>query len=149
MHDSLVIANRFLELAHKRGNSLTPIQLLKLVYLAHGWVLGLYGHPLIKDEIQAWQYGPIIPHLYNHIRRFKGNPIEGLLVSKKERLNEQEENIIQQVYDIYGHLSGSHLSSLTHQQGSPWEVCYQPNEFWPIISNDIIEDYYQRQANAK
>ncbi len=149
MHDSLVIANRFLELANKEKDSLTPMQLLKLVYLAHGWMLGLYGRPLVKDEIQAWQYGPVIPHLYNHIRKFKSNPVEGSLTCKEDELSRQEEDIIQQVYDIYGHLSGPHLSSLTHQQGSPWEVCYQPNEFWPIISNDIIEDYYQRQATAK
>lgn len=149
MHDSLVIANRFLELAHKRENSLTPIQLLKLVYLAHGWGLGLYGRPLIKDEIQAWQYGPIIPHLYSHIRSFKSNPVKGPLVCKEDELSKQEENIIQQVYDIYGYLSGPRLSLLTHQQGSPWEVSCQLNEFWPVISNDIIEDYYQRQATAK
>lgn len=149
MHDSVVIANRFLELAHKRGNSLIPIQLLKLVYLAHGWGLGLYGRPLIKDEIQAWQYGPVIPHLYSHIRSFKSNPVKGPLICDEEQLSRQEENIIQQVYDIYGHLSGPHLSLLTHQQGSPWEVSRQPNEFWTVISNDIIEDYYQRQATAK
>lgn len=35
MHDSRIIANRFLELAERNGDTLTPMQVLKLVYIAH------------------------------------------------------------------------------------------------------------------
>ena len=57
MFESLTVADGFLELSRERHRALTPMQLLKLVYIAHGWRLGLYGKPLIRDEIQAWQYG--------------------------------------------------------------------------------------------
>ncbi|MGU3399132.1 Panacea domain-containing protein [Brucellaceae bacterium D45D] len=147
MHDSKVIANRLLERASENNDTLTPMQLLKLVYIAHGWMLGLYGRPLIQNEVQAWQYGPVIPTLYNSIRQFRSNPVEGPLpVRKNEELDEQETDIVDQVYEIYGHLSGPELSRLTHASGTPWDLTYKPGEFGCVISNDIIEDHYQRRA---
>ena len=56
MHDSRTIANEFLRLAAERHTGLTSTQVLKLVYIAHGWSLALLGKPLIGDEIQAWQF---------------------------------------------------------------------------------------------
>lgn len=146
MHSSTVVANRFLELARNSNATLTPMQLLKLVYIAHGWMLGLYRRPLIKDEIQAWQYGPVIPKLYNLIRHFRSNPVEGPIDTYAETLDPQEENIIEQIYNIYGQLSGPDLSRLTHAENSPWAVIYRPGRFGAIISNDIIEDHYQQKA---
>ena len=61
MYDSRTVANEFLKLADKDNDTLTPMQLLKLVFIAHGWCLGLLGRHLIKDSIEAWQYGPVIP----------------------------------------------------------------------------------------
>lgn len=150
MHDSITVANVFLELAKPTKDTLTPMQLLKLVYLAHGWMLGLYGRPLIRDEIQAWQYGPVIPHLYNAIRSFKSSPVEGPLSGiDGDSLDSEENDIVTQVYAIYGKLSGPALSRITHQQGSPWAETYAPGQFGLVISNDIIEDYYSRLAASE
>lgn len=155
MHDSTVVANCFLKLAKYKNDTLTPMQLLKLVYIAHGWMLGLYGRPLIKDEIQAWQYGPVIPNLYNKIRRYKSNPVTDYIDHGlnddciDDQLDPAENDIVNQVYQIYGHLSGPYLSRLTHQPGSPWEVTYKPGVFGAVISNDVIEDHYQRRASSK
>ena len=62
MHSSIRIAVEFLELAKNQTHykEITTMQLLKLVYIAHGWMLGLYDKPLISDEVEAWQYGPFI-----------------------------------------------------------------------------------------
>lgn len=146
MHDSKVVANRFLELAKEAGDALTPMQVLKLVYIAHGWMLGLYGRPLIRDEIQAWQYGPVIPYLYDSMKRFRSSPVEGRLSVKGEDLTLEEDDVVRQVYQVYGSHSGPALSRLTHQLGSPWEVTYKPGVFGVEISNDVIEDHYARLA---
>ena len=151
MHDSVTVANRFLELAEARGDTLTPMQLLKLVYIANGWMLGLYGRQLIRDEVQAWQYGPVIPRLYNAVRRFKGNPVEGPLraTESDNALTPAERSIIDQVYDIYGQLSGPALSRMTHAEGTPWALTYVPGEFGIHIPPDLIEDHYARLATQR
>lgn len=52
-HDSRAVANRLIEMADERGISLTIVHLVKLVYFAHGWHLGLFHRPLIRHAVQA------------------------------------------------------------------------------------------------
>ena len=147
MHDARTIANRFLHLAETAGDSVTPMQLLKLVYIAHGWNLGLTGRPLINDRVQAWQYGPVIRPLYDAIRNFKSQPVRGpLSAPANDHLSADEIGLIQEVYDLYGDLSGPALSRLTHAKGTPWDMTYEPGEFGIIIPDDLIEDHYKRLA---
>jgi uncharacterized phage-associated protein len=147
MHDSRTIANRFLRLARESGDSLTPMQVLKLVYIAHGWMLGLYGRPLIRDRIEAWQYGPVIPRLYNSMRHFRGSAVTTTLDGQRdESLDAQESDIVRQVYKLYGRQSGPALSRLTHALGTPWHTMYVRGEFGVEIPTDIIEDHYQQLA---
>jgi uncharacterized phage-associated protein len=146
MYSSAAVANRFLELADEAGDALTPMQLLKLVYLAHGWMLGLYGRPLISDDVQAWQYGPVIPKLYNAVRRYKSQPVTERLSAFDTQFGAAEDDIIRQTYERYGHKTGPALSRLTHQPGGPWEAVYEPGRFGMVIPNDIIEDHYRQLA---
>jgi uncharacterized phage-associated protein len=125
------------------------MQLIKLVYLAHAWHLGLYGVPLINDEIQAWQYGPVIPRLYQAVKAFRSHPVKGPLANFDEQLDPAAESTIMQVYDIYGQMPGPALSRLTHAPGSPWAETYIPGSFGLEISNDIIEDHYARLAQPQ
>lgn len=149
MHDSRTIANHFLALARGKvgGDTLTPMQVLKLVYIAHGWMLGLYGRSLIKDEVQAWQYGPVIPRLYNAMRDYGGGVItRDLDAPSNDHLDSREEDIVSQVYEIYGGKTGPALSRLTHASGTPWDLTYRPGSFGLVIPTDIIEDHYQQLA---
>lgn len=147
MRDSKTVANRFLELARERNDALTPMQLLKLVYIAHGWMLGLNGRPLIRDDVEAWQYGPVVPRLYNAIRQFRSQPVQGPIKAPSgETLDPAELDIVSQVYDIYGQKSGPALSRLTHQKGSPWDRTYEHGRYGAVISNDLIEDHYAQLA---
>lgn len=147
MHDSNKIANEFLRLAKQDGRALTPMQLLKLVFIAHGWMLGLYGRPLICDTVQAWKYGPVIPDLYRSIRHFRNNPVTGVLATTDGTdLDEFETDLINQVFENYGQYTGIQLSMLTHQAGSPWHMVYKPNQADTVISNDIIKLYYSVKA---
>src|SRR5215510_7158653 len=70
-YDSKAAANWFLDL----GQPLTPMKLQKLVYFAHGWSLALTGVPLIKDAVEAWRYGPVIPALYHEFKHNGARPI--------------------------------------------------------------------------
>lgn len=150
MVDSKSVANKFLRLAKENNDSLTPMQVLKLVYIAHGWMLGLYGRPLIDDEVQAWQYGPVIPNLYNSLRSYKGQPVTREIPQLwASDLDRQQEDIVQQVYKMYGQRSGADLSRLTHAVGTPWYVTYEPGVFGSVIPTDLIEDHYHRLAVSR
>lgn len=148
MHNASQVANRLLDLADEVGVRLTPMQLIKLVYLAHGWMLGLYGRPLIKDEIQAWKFGPVIPDLYKQLRKYRAEPVTGRLAVPHFRpFDDEEEDIIQQTFEVYGRKSAAYLSSLTHRPGSPWDKVWQP-DLWAVrIPDPLIYEYFSKQAD--
>lgn len=148
MHDSRFIANRFIESAMQSGQTLTPMQLLKLVYIAHGWMLGLYGTPLTSDPIEAWKFGPVIPRLYRAVRHCKDGPVLELLPSNQESLVPAETDMIRQVFEEYGDDSGIALSNLTHRKGTPWHTVYEDGVTHIPIPNDLIEAHYKELAEA-
>lgn len=150
MHDSRTIANRLLSLAESDENTLTPMELLKLVYMAHGWQLGLTGRPLIKDTVEAWQYGPVIPKLYEYVRHYRGMPVDQTLPTPiaNDPLSEDEDALLRDVYRRYGRRGGLVLSQLTHAPGTPWSQVYEDGEFGRAIPNDMIRDYYETLAQA-
>lgn len=153
MVDSRVVANRFLELAEAGGRKLTPMQVLKLVYIAHGWSLGLYNNPLIDQDVEAWQYGPVIPALYNAMRGFRGGAVRGPLPlgwgTSAEELDETELDLIQQVFNLYGHMNGIALSRITHAPNTPWARTYTPGRFGTVIPQDVIADHYNRLSDER
>lgn len=149
MADARTVANRFLELARARGRTLTPMQLLKLVYISHGWMLGMTGQPLINQKVEAWQYGPVIRDLYNAVRIYGRDPITAPVWAPGSDLSPSQAHMVDQVYDIYGDLDGIQLSNITHMSGTPWDRTFRPGAFGSIIDNAVIEDHYRQLADER
>lgn len=149
MYNIQHIINFFLS----RGQ-MTPKKLQKLLYYAYAWFLTLENesieeleNKLFEDKFEAWVHGPVIPQVYEQYRnygyreiaQFDGNLIE---------FDEDTLDVLNQVWDVYGHYNGNDLESLTHQE-SPWlnarngisplERCR--NEITDI---DIFECYIRR-----
>lgn len=126
------------------------MQLIKLVYLCHGWMLGLHGRPLIWEQVEAWQFGPVIRDLYDAVRHYKGEPVPELLPPHQTpKLEWTEEDLIGQVYELYGQDSGLALSRLTHADGTPWSITWEQFGQNSIISNDLIRDHFAGLAHAR
>ena len=162
------VANYFLTLAQKDGKSLNPMQIQKLVYFAHGWYLALYGQPLIKEDIQAWSYGPVIPSLYGEFKKFGNGPIdeqatesrfENLkLITDKPSVGDisdvQErtriETFLNRVWEVYSHFTAIQLSNMTHEQDSPWKIALEQSggTRGTIIPNSLIREYFVQQAKS-
>jgi uncharacterized phage-associated protein len=147
-HSSKRVAEYILALARENNNPLTPMQLLKLVFISHGWQLGLHGRPLVGEDAEAWQYGPVIPSIYHAYKRYGGNFITENPDVDRSQFDHTERKTLDQVWKGYGHRSGVSLSSLTHEKNSPWEVTVRECGLGSVIPNDLIEDYYRRKADA-
>lgn len=143
-HRSTQVANRLLELASEDNNTLTPMQVIKLVYLCHGWMLGVKHRPLIRESVEAWRYGPVIPELYHAVKSYRDMPITVALAvgGNPADFDDDENFIIETVYKIYGRFSGPYLSTLTHQPDTPWHHIWHGDGDLRI-PNDLIEAYYE------
>ena len=126
------------------GSGLTPMQVLKLVYISHGWMLGLLDQPLVFETVEAWRYGPVVRSIYRKYRKFRANPIADQGALHDGQLHPQQRDLIDQVFQRYGHYSGIELSRLTHQQNTPWAIAWQSG--MSIIPNELIKDHYRRRA---
>ena len=133
----------------------TPMELLKLVYIAHGWNLAIHDEPLVTDTVQAWKYGPVLPSLYRAVREWGNRPVEKpLLVSFADDtdFSAGEEEVMDAVLDAYGHYDGIQLSMLTHACGTPWHDVYMVEKHDmgdAPIPNELIKQHFIDLANRQ
>ena len=142
--DPSYVSERLLHGASAMGRVLTPMQVLKLVYISHGWMLGLLDQPLVAEAIEAWRYGPVVRSIYRRYRKYRGSPIADQGAPHDGRLHPQQRDLIDQVLNGYGQYSGIELSRLTHQPDTPWAIAWQSG--MSIIPNELIRDHYRRRA---
>ena len=145
-HDAREIANWFII----NGDFLTPLQIIKLVYMSHGWMLGLQDRPLFRQDVEAWKYGPVIPDVYHELKIYGNSPVEKPIKGVvKVNLEDIELDLIQQVNRLYGGFSGIRLSQITHADGSPWHQIWMKHKRSAIIPNELIKDYYRNLAEKR
>ena len=150
-HDCRSVANKIIVPRLAEDNPITHLQVQKLVYFCHAWMLGLYHEPMLLQPIEAWQYGPVMRELYESLCRYGREPIRRPIDLRSIRVLENEydhrqESIIRQVLEVYGHLSGVQLSTITHAPGTPWDQVWSNSKRSAIISDNIIEDHYAQKA---
>jgi len=139
------------------------MKLQKLVYVTHGWNLAITGNPLISDDVQAWQYGPVIPILYSEFRSCGRNAMtdhatdikiaeEDLSFSfETPRVDEDDchtRELAQKIWAKYGAYTGPQLSNLTHMPDTPWDKVYKASPRG-IISNELIAEHFTRLSHSQ
>lgn len=142
--DARAVAQQLLNECRAAGDpAVTPMQLLKLVYIAHGYMLGRHGVPLISEPVEAWQYGPVVRSVYQSVRDFRSSPVLHVPFAPPIMFNPNEQGVIKDVARIYGRADGVTLSAATHQPGTPWSVTWNNQGKNAVISNDMIEGFYR------
>ena len=127
----------------RRGMRTTPMQLLKLVYICHGWMLGLASQELVDEPVEAWPYGPVVPTVYHEYKRFGRYPIEVPINDRGPTLTGRQIRIVEAVHDVYKNASGPKLSALTHKPGTPWYKIFHRYGSGAIIPSPLIRDHYR------
>ena len=146
--DARTIANELVKQAHEAERLCTPMQAIKLTYFCHGWMLGLYEEPLILQPVEAWRYGPVIADVYHSFKRYGGGNIAGPTPAPAEDMNDRQADLVGQVSQDYGLLSGIRLSQITHAPGTPWDVVWRKERQNAVIPNRLLQDYFSKMAAA-
>ncbi len=145
-HQSQAVANYLLALSKRDGRPVTPMQLLKLVFISHGWMLGLHGRPLCSEGTEAWRYGPVIPSLYHAYKEYGSGHIGYVGSADADEFDAEEKLVLEQVWGHYSKFTGIQLSTLTHRPKSPWDETVRMSGYGTGISNDLMAEYYRRLA---
>lgn len=128
------LANAILKKSREKNIDITNLKMQKLVYFAQGFSLALLDRPLFPEEIQAWTYGPVIPSLYNELKKFGSEPLKGMIESDDIVAEEdaQVSQLLDEVIDRFGKLSASDLVALSHKDGSPWALAWEKGKYTRI-----------------
>lgn len=151
MYDVLSVADAILKIAKSRGRQLTPMQLVKLTYIAHGWSLGLRDKDLFQNRIEAWQYGPVIPDLYHATKSYGRTeiPFDAVGDANNIDMDENDVKFLEAIFDKYGHLDGISLSYITHKADTPWSRVYNPHQRHIEIPDNLIQQHYRELAGGR
>lgn len=157
-HSSLLVSDY---IVNGNGGRFTQFHLIKMVFISHGRTLAALGRPLIRDRIEAWRYGPVIPVLYHELKMWGDAPVRelqycGTVPGKDQEadserktffesvLSSDERYIIDGVVEEYGDWSFGDMWRLSHEPGSPWDRHYD-GKFGTEIPDHTIRAYYTRE----
>lgn len=157
-YSSSDVASYFLKKGVDENIEITPMKIIKLVYIANGWYMALSNESaegelnvLIDEESQAWPYGPVIPSIYNDFKIFgKLNLTEVSWGMKTDHLDFDDEtaNFLDVIWEKYKHFTGIDLSNLTHQKNTPWDLTYIEGEKNKVIPKSTIFSHYKNKLEG-
>jgi uncharacterized phage-associated protein len=124
------LANQLLDWADSDGIAVTPLKLQKLIFFCHADYLLQFGQPLVRQSFEAWNYGPVIPSIYEEFQELNSQPIKHratafnvIYLKRCEVRQDISKNIKETVfsfYQFYRTFSAGQLSDLSHVAGGPW-----------------------------
>lgn len=132
-----------------RDWNVSNLELQKVLYIAHMFHLGRTGQPLVAEGFEAWDYGPVAPELYHHVKGFGSGPvrnvfhwIDGVPVDAPEYA------VLNEVADAARKASASKLVAITHAKDGAWAAYYLPGFRGISIPDDSIAEEYNKRDRA-
>lgn len=156
--DARAVANYVLIIRRHFGYTTTNLELQKLLYFIYGRYLATYGLKLFDGYFEAWEHGPVHPHLYKEFRQYGANPIEHRaksldLVTGDSRIvpppsDPSLRSFVAETVLQLRHLTASQLREKSHNPGGPWHSVWQSAKInlasQVIIPDDVIRERYNR-----
>lgn len=102
------------------AETITLLKLLKLLYYAEGCYLALTdGNSLFDEKIVAWEHGPVIEEVYNQYDDPYCIDTDDIDISDSDNIDKNVQDILEQVFQVFGHYSAWDLRDKTHEE-KPW-----------------------------
>ena len=159
-YDVRTIANVALDRADELGIGVTNLSINKILYFVHGTFLAHFSTPLIRESVEAWEFGPVYREIYRQFRNFEKTAIRGrakrldlasgCMVTFDHRPSPEEYSSMRPVLDFYLRIPAWKLVELSHEPGSPWDQVWNHLSLsnpGMIIPDKLIESHF-RQALA-
>ncbi|MCD4655071.1 DUF4065 domain-containing protein [bacterium] len=124
------------------GDFMTNMKLQKLLYYAQGFSLALFDKPLFEEIIKAWEHGPVVPSVYHYFKDNGSGPIKIHDPIDLEKYPKEVQDLLDEVYQVYGCYSASYLRTMTHAE-PPWKNTPRNEE----ITHSLLIEYFKTQIH--
>ena len=138
-YSALDIAKYVINYEHSQGREVSNLRLQKLLYFIQAKVLMETGEPCFEDEMQAWDFGPVVPSVYYKYKIFGAMDI----FTREVETTNIASNIIGFISSILEYCRTYptyQLVEITHQQ-DPWKFA-RARGSKAIISTNSIKEYF-------
>ena len=125
-------------------DNMTNMRVNKLLFFAQGWSLAKReGRPLFQEDFYAWDYGPVVPEVYQKYKVAGKGKIQDVDNDNYDNnFTEEESQLLIDVLREYSKFSTSGLVDLSHRAGSPWDKVYERGRS-NLIPKEDIRAYFE------
>ncbi len=121
MYFALNIAKYIIDKCTRERYPVSNLQLQKILYYIQREFLQL-GTKAFSEEIEAWQFGPVVPAVY---RQYCGFGALSIRMRYHVELDEDFMNIIDPIVEKKRLLNPWDMVSDTHSLGKAWDLIYR------------------------
>ena len=127
---------------NEEREGITNLKLQKILYFVQAYYLAKLNKPLFSDNLEAWEYGPVVPSVYRKYKSKKSNPI--ICEEDKSSLSAEDKRVVKKVWNSFGGYSASRLVDIVHAH-TPWKEANESVN--KVISQKSIKEYYTPLLN--
>lgn len=139
MYSAKDIANAFVSIFKYDEEGITNLKVQKLIYYAQGFSYQRFDKPLFREEIEAWERGPVVNSVYEDYAEYKNHAIDKSYIPN---LDKDVERLILDVAREYGKFTTAALVGMTHKKDTPWDQFFQDDSHHIVIPKEVIRDYF-------
>ncbi len=104
--------------------AITNLQLQKILYYLQAAFLQERNRALFNDDIEAWQFGPVVRSVY---RKYCGYGAFAIREDEKPhcKISTEDQNLIDKIVREKRIIKSWILVNMTHEDGKPWDRVYR------------------------
>ncbi len=143
MYKVLDVAQYVIERCNSQGRSISNLKLQKILYFVQAQYLVSTGNKCFCEEIEAWDFGPVIPEAYHHYKAYGSANIPTFAKRNSKIISSNDRMVIDEIIDECSKRSASALVQITHNQ-APWKNNYVPGQNNTIPAAEIRK-YFEEE----
>ena len=140
--DSVLVAKALQWMASTHEVSLNISQIQTILYNAYGVYLATKGERLLLEHPQVWQYGPVFPRAYKHLKKNAGNGQVEHDMLRNDSPDRYE--FIRRCFMRFAWTSAGSLNAPHIAQDSPWKKTKDSNsdKLGVRIEDELIRQWF-------
>jgi uncharacterized phage-associated protein len=157
VYKALDVARYIINYSNRMGYGISNMKLQKLLYFIQAKFVAFTEKkkPCFIEEIEAWEFGPVVPEVYQAFKQYGSSSIPAVkkyyevnddwkMIEKnydEECIEPQDREIINQTVDDFADYSAAALVNITHDQ-DPWNDAYVEG-MNRVISKTSVKEYFE------
>ena len=122
MYKAMELSTYIVSKCIKEDCPISNLQLQKILYYIQKAFLDR-GDRAFSDNIEAWQFGPVVPNVYDHYCGYGAMPIS--FSSIKYDVAKEDKQLIDSIVESNRVLAPWDLVEETHKKGGAWDKTYK------------------------